>query len=260
MDEPTPPPQKLPPWVKKEILLPILGVFLIGGIFGNYLVYRAIKKDGRFNATKYGPMDRRPMPGNNPLSQAIVETRREFTETNGIVQFDATGFSRMTGAWKTTKDDGRNVMRMSGPDGQILEGRHMYLAYRIHFETPGRYRLWGSMRSTGTEATDDVWVYWNREPRGENREDYELKVTSTNYVWSATFKDMPPPELDSERPKNRDFAENGFPVEKPGTYTLYIAKGEEPFHLDRSVGTDGDFFAFEQFALKHVDLDDGPPD
>lgn len=258
IDEPTPPPQKLPPWVKKEILLPIIGVFLIGGIFGNYLVYRAIKKDGRFNATKYGPMDRRPMPGNNPLSQAVVDTGREFRETNGIVRFAAAHFSRMTGAWKTTKDNDRNVMRMSGPDGQMFEGRHMYLAYRIHFTTPGRYRLWGLMRSSGTTTTDDVWIYWNREPRGERREDFELKVGTTNYVWSATFKDRPPPEADSERPKNRAFAALGFPVEKPGTYTLYIAKGEEPFHPDQTVGTDADFFAFDQFVLKHFDLADTP--
>lgn len=131
----------------------------------------------------------------------------------------------------------------------------MYLAYRIHFTKPGRYKLWGLMRSTGTRATDDVWVYWNREPDGDNREDFELKVENTTYTWSKTFKDLPPPEPDTKRPKNRDFAENGFPVPAPGVYTLYISKGEEPFGPNHSIGTDDDFYAFDKFVLNHVDID-----
>ena len=237
-----------------------MGIILLGLVGGNYLVFRAIMKDGRLGAAKYGPMDRRPMAANVPLSQAVVDTGREFTETNGIVRMNATGFTRLTGAWKAVKDDGRNVMRMSGPDGRMSEGRHMYLSYRIRFTTPGRYRLWGLMRSAGTESTDDVGVYWNREPRGESREDYELKVESTNYAWSATFKNLPPPETEALRPNNRDFAENGLPVEKPGTYTLYIAKGEEPFNPDHTAGTDADFFAFDQFVLKNLALGDSPPE
>lgn len=108
------------------------------------------------------------------------------------------------------------------------------------------------MRSAGTKATDDVWVYWNREPRDERREDYELKVENTQYAWSSTFKDLPPPEPPSKRPKNRDFAEAGYPVSAPGVYTLYIAKGEEPFGPEHTVGTDADFYAFDSFILRLV--------
>lgn len=253
-------PPKLPPWVKKETLLPVIGVLLIGLIGGNYLVYRAIKKDARYQATEFGPMDRGPLPGNIPLAQRVVDTGRELTETNGVVRFGAEQFTRMTGAWTTVTDDGRVVMRMNGPDGNMIEGRHMYLSYRIRFNTPGRYRLWGLMRSTGTEATDDVWVYWNREPRGQEREDYELKVASTNYAWGAAFKDLPPPEPETKRPRNRDFAENGLPVNEPGTYTLFIAKGEVSFSPDHKPGTDADFFSFDAFVLKNVELGDSAPE
>ncbi len=183
----------------------------------------------------------------------------EFREKDGQVVMEAEHYSAMTGNWKKRKEpDGRVVMRMSGPDGNMFAGRHMYLAYRIHFTTPGRYRLWGLMRSTGTKATDDVWVYWNREPQGESREDYELKVERTDYAWSATFKDLPPPEPATKRPKNRDYAEKGFPVPAPGVYTLYIAKGEEPFGPNHSIGTEDDFYAFDRFILYHAARDQAP--
>ncbi|GEM_PF-2390034 len=259
MDEPTPPPQKLPPWVKKEILLPVIGVFLVGSIFGNYLVYRAIKKEGKLGATRYGPMDQRPLPANSPLSQIVVNTGREFTETNGIVRFDATGFTRLTGAWQATKDDGRNVMRMNGRDVLASSGGHRYLAYRIHFTMPGRYRLRGLMRSTGAPAIDRVLVFWNREPARGNAEDYELKIESTNYVWSAGFRDRTSDESDAQEPKNRDFAENGFPVTVPGPFTLYIATSAEPVPTGQASVSDADFFAVDQFELRKVDLGDAPP-
>ena len=258
--EPTEPQKPLPPWVRKEKLLPVLGVLLIGFIGGNYLVYRSIKKEAQYQPTQFGPMDRMPLPGNVPLGQRIVDTGREHVETNGVVRFGAEEFTRMTGAWQPVKDDGRTVMRMNGPDGNMFEGRHMYLSYRIKFNTPGRYRVWGLMRSTGTPATDDVWIYWNREPQGQQREDYELKVSSTNYTWSSTFKDIPEPAPKSKRPKNRDFAENGLPVEEPGVYTLFIAKGEEPFHPDHTVGTDADFYAFDEFVLKNTELGESAPE
>ncbi|HAV63772.1 MAG TPA: hypothetical protein DCY13_15575 [Verrucomicrobiales bacterium] len=75
MDEPTPPPIKYPPWVKKEILLPVFGVLLIGLIAGNYLVYRAIMKERRYAPAEYGPMDHRPLPSptNRPSSNPPPE-------------------------------------------------------------------------------------------------------------------------------------------------------------------------------------------
>ena len=60
MNEPEPPPPKYPPWVKKEILLPILGVVLLGLVGGNLLVYRAIMKERRYVPSEFGPMDHRP--------------------------------------------------------------------------------------------------------------------------------------------------------------------------------------------------------
>jgi hypothetical protein len=116
-------------------------------------------------------------------------------------------------------------MRMNGRDVLTSPGGHRYLAYRIHFTTPGRYRLRSLMRSTGGQATDGVLVFWNREPARGNAEDYELKIESTNYVWSAAFRDQTPDATDAGQSRNRDFAENGFPVTAPGTYTLYIATG-----------------------------------
>jgi len=59
-NEPEPPPIKYPPWVRKEILLPVFGVVLLGLIGGNYLVYRSIKKEQRYSPVEYGPMDHRP--------------------------------------------------------------------------------------------------------------------------------------------------------------------------------------------------------
>jgi hypothetical protein len=87
---------------------------------------------------------------------------------------EAENYTIMTGNWKRKMDQNRVVMRMSGPDGNMFEGRHMYLGYHIQFTKTGRYRLWGLMRSSGTKATDDVWVYWNREPQGDSREDFEF--------------------------------------------------------------------------------------
>ena len=141
----------------------------------------------------------------------------EFQEKNGQVVMEAEYFTAMTGNWKKREELGRVVMRMNGPDGDMFAGRHMYLAYRIHFTTPGRYRLWGLMRSTGTKATDDVWVYWNREPQGESREDYELKVESTDYAWSATFKDLPPPEPTTKRPKTTIMPSRAFRCRLPAS-------------------------------------------
>jgi len=62
MNEPEPPPIKYPPWVKKEILLPVVGVLLIGLMFGSFLVARAIRKERRYAPVEYGPMDHRPAP------------------------------------------------------------------------------------------------------------------------------------------------------------------------------------------------------
>ena len=179
--------------------------------------------------------------------------RPSIVERDGQVEFEAEDATRTTGAWRQVADGDRIVMRMNGPDGGMFEGRHMYLAYEIEFSTPGRYRLHGLMRSAGTKATDDVWVYWNREPGGDSREDFELKVESIDYAWSHTFKDLPLPEPPSKRPKNRDFAERGLPVDAPGRYTLFIAKGEEPFGPEHTIGTDADFYAFDRFALRLVE-------
>jgi hypothetical protein len=71
MNEPEPPPIKYPPWVKKEILLPIFGVAAIGLMLGSFLVYRSIKKESRYSPLEYGPMDHHPFP--NPVT------------TNGLV-------------------------------------------------------------------------------------------------------------------------------------------------------------------------------
>lgn len=260
MDEPTPPPQKLPPWVKKEILLPVLGVFLVGSIFGNYLVYRAIKKEGKLDATRYGPMDRRPLPATTPLSQVVVDTGREFIETNGIVGIKAIGFTRLTGAWKAVKDGDREVMRLAGPDSRMSSGRPMSLSYRIHFNTPGRYRLRGLMRSGGAVNADSVSVYWNQQPGGDHSPDFELKVDATRYLWSAAFKDVPSPSPDTAQPKNRDFAENGFPVSVAGTYTLYVATVAEPVSSDHTPDRATDFIAVDRFELRNIELGDAPPD
>lgn len=191
------------------------------------------------------------------LSALVVGTataQHEHSEADGMVIFEAEAFDEKTGGWKDVREDGRTVMRMSAPDGRRWEGRHMYMAYRVRFSKTGRYRLWGLMRSAGTKATDDVWVYWNRLPEGENREDFEMKVETTAYEWSSVIKDLPPPEPDSKRPKNRDYADHGFPVDEPGLYTLYISKGEEPFGPNHSAGLSSDFFAFDKFMLIHTDL------
>lgn len=79
-EPPDPPPIKYPPWVKKEILLPIFGVLAIGLMGGSYLVYRSIKKEERYSPTEYGPMDHRPLPVVHP-AQAITDTNAP-TETN----------------------------------------------------------------------------------------------------------------------------------------------------------------------------------
>ncbi len=60
MNEPTPPPIKYPPWVRKEILLPVLGFALLGLVVGNYLVFRSIRKERRYSPVEYGPMDHAP--------------------------------------------------------------------------------------------------------------------------------------------------------------------------------------------------------
>jgi hypothetical protein len=68
---PEPPPIKYPPWVKKEILLPVFGVALIGLMLGSLLVYRSIKKERRYSPVEYGPMDRRPSTGLRPVGIQI---------------------------------------------------------------------------------------------------------------------------------------------------------------------------------------------
>ena len=69
-NEPEPPPIKYPPWVKKEILLPVFGVMVLGLIFGNFLVYRSIKKERRYTVEEYGPMDPRPSTRLQPAGLA----------------------------------------------------------------------------------------------------------------------------------------------------------------------------------------------
>lgn len=70
MNDPEPPPIKYPPWVRKEVLLPVFGVVFLGLIGGNYLVYRAIMKERRYSPVEYGPMDHRPMPAPLTTNQA----------------------------------------------------------------------------------------------------------------------------------------------------------------------------------------------
>jgi hypothetical protein len=67
MNEPEPPPIKYPPWVKKEILLPVFGFVLLSLIAGNYWVYRVIQKERRYAPVEYGPMDRGPSTGLRPV-------------------------------------------------------------------------------------------------------------------------------------------------------------------------------------------------
>lgn len=71
-NEPEPPPIKYPPWVKKEILLPVFGVLLLGLIGGNFLVYRSIKKERRYSPVDYGPMDHRPSGANRPIRMSTA--------------------------------------------------------------------------------------------------------------------------------------------------------------------------------------------
>ncbi len=71
MNEPEPPPIKYPPWVKKEILLPVFGVLFIGLIFGNFLVYRSIKKERAYTRDELGPMDRRPNTELRPVGISV---------------------------------------------------------------------------------------------------------------------------------------------------------------------------------------------
>src|SRR5690606_21036891 len=134
--------------------------------------------------------------------------------------------------------------------------RNMALDFRIQFQTPGRYTLRARMRGAGTETTDDVPVYWNRRPAGQSQPDFTLKIQGTNYAWSASTKDVSASTDGSVSGENPDYAAKGFPVEKPGLYTLYIAKGPEPYAADHTPGTDADFFALERFELKRV----GPPE
>lgn len=71
-EPPEPPPIKYPPWVKKEILLPVFGVLAIGLMFGSFLVYRSIKKEERQVPAGYGPMDFRPLPAAHPPAAVIA--------------------------------------------------------------------------------------------------------------------------------------------------------------------------------------------
>lgn len=71
-EPPEPPPIQYPPWVKKEILLPVFGVAAIGLMFGSFLVYRSIKKERLHPQTEYGPMDFRPLPAAHPPAALIV--------------------------------------------------------------------------------------------------------------------------------------------------------------------------------------------
>jgi hypothetical protein len=58
--------------VKKEILLPVFGIVLLGLIGGNYLVYRVIKKERRYTPVEYGPMDHRPSTGRHPVGMTAT--------------------------------------------------------------------------------------------------------------------------------------------------------------------------------------------
>ena len=81
MNENEPPPVRYPPWVKKEILLPVFGVLLIGLMFGSWLVIRDIKRQGRYSPDTYGPMDHRP----STRMATPVETAATNT-TNGAAR------------------------------------------------------------------------------------------------------------------------------------------------------------------------------
>ena len=72
MNEQEPPPIKYPPWVRKEILLPILGFTLLGLVVGNYLVFRSINKERRYSPAEYGPMDHAPATPSATTNAAAV--------------------------------------------------------------------------------------------------------------------------------------------------------------------------------------------
>ncbi len=63
-------------------------------------------------------------------------TENEFFEKKGLVIIEAENYSSMKGNWKKKVDQGTVSMRMNGPDGNMFEGRHMYLAYQINFTKP----------------------------------------------------------------------------------------------------------------------------
>lgn len=71
-EPPEPPPIKYPPWVKKEILLPVFGILAIGLMGGSLLVYRSIKKEELHSPNGYGPMDHRPLPIAHPPAAVIA--------------------------------------------------------------------------------------------------------------------------------------------------------------------------------------------
>jgi hypothetical protein len=86
MNEPEPPPIKYPPWVKKEILLPVFGIVVIGLMGGSYLVYRSIQKERQYSPVDYGPMDRRPSSERRPLGIVTVTNQIDGSATNSPPQ------------------------------------------------------------------------------------------------------------------------------------------------------------------------------
>ena len=61
-DQPVTRPTPTPERVKPHILLQVIGVLILGLMFGSFLVWRSIKKDGRSQAERIGGMDHRPLP------------------------------------------------------------------------------------------------------------------------------------------------------------------------------------------------------
>lgn len=46
-----------PEWVKPHILLPVIGVLILGLVFGSFLVWRSIQRDGRSQAERIRGME-----------------------------------------------------------------------------------------------------------------------------------------------------------------------------------------------------------
>lgn len=260
IDIPPQPPRKPPPWLKKEVLLPFFAVLFVGLIFGNYLVYRAIKKEPRYRS-EYGPMDHRPSPARiSPAVLPVVATDRMFNETNGTALLPAEEFSSLYGYWTQESDGDRTVMRWSVPERPAPEGTLPHLAYQVRINTPGRYQLWGLMRTEAAPSSTGVLVYWNREPKSRVHANLELKASSTNFVWTAAFENGPSPDPTGENAAGQTPAMNALPVDQPGVYTLYIVAGRhslpsEELPEQRAPGLP----VLDTFLLREVTLGANPP-